>query len=73
MANDRMFLANKKTKKFLCIAKHLDGPWYVSNLIEKLEDFFCDEANKESFWEEEHNFELLYEDQITVDHIQFEK
>ncbi|MGH2566645.1 MAG: hypothetical protein ACRDE5_19145 [Ginsengibacter sp.] len=61
MANNRIFLANKETKEFICIAKHLGGPWYVSNVIDKLSDFLNDPKNMESFWENEKCYEIIYE------------
>jgi hypothetical protein len=55
-------LYNKITKKYLCIAKHLGGPWYISNRIKDLEEFLSDEKNQEAFWKDEHTYELRYED-----------
>jgi len=71
VANDRMFLVNKKTKKYLCLAKNLGNPWSSSGRSQELDEFLDDEENKESFWEDKHNYELLYEDELKSEHINF--
>ena len=64
MANNRIFIYNKVTKKSFCIAKHLGGPWYISNKSkDELSDFFEDEENAKAFWECERCYEIKYEDE----------
>lgn len=72
MANDRLFIVNKKTKKYLCLAKHMGGPWYLSNRFKDLQLFFDDIENQDSFLKDEHCYEILYEDEITDEHLNFE-
>ena len=62
MANNRIFLVNRITRKFLCIAKNLGGPWYICGRCKELDNFFSDEKNEKSFWKDEHCYEIMYED-----------
>ena len=61
MANNRIFIVNTITKKYLCLGRHLGGPWCVSSRSNELEAFFDDSDNAESFWEDENCYELMYE------------
>ncbi len=63
MANDRMFLRNKISGKFILLAKHYCDGWYVQNdtLVEELDQFFIDHKNE--FFKDHHSFEIFYEDE----------
>lgn len=62
MADNRIFILNTITNKFLCIGKRLGGPWYLSPRSPDLKNYFEDEENEKSFFDDEHCYTLVYED-----------
>ena len=71
MANNRIMLVNNITKKFICLGKHLGGPWHLSHGADDLEAFLNDEKNQEAFWENERCYELKYENDSDFHGINF--
>jgi hypothetical protein len=65
MANDRMFLRNKRTGKEICIATYSGGlnGWCSHPEIEKINDFFEDSfcESPQDYRDYEINYEHSYE------------
>ena len=62
MANDRMYIIEKRSGDKFYIAKHLMNGWYTNN-----DEMYTDwsnflEKHSDEFWEYSHSYEIGYDD-----------